>query len=165
MMSGLVSSINSDSIKDLHRLGKFNTLLTRPRPILVKFIRAADVMSVLSNRRLLTHPVSIKPDLSQQERKRDSLLLKERWILIQSGCSRHDIKILESRLYVKNKLYGCVNNSKFMVSPDYPVPTPTSSSIQSTDPLPLIPKDITLSQHSPVAKYKSILSPCSEQFS
>ena len=63
--------------------------------------------------------------------------------MIQSGCSRHDIKIRESRLYVKNKLYGCVNNSKFMVSPDYPVPTPTSSSIQSTD--------ITLSQHSPVA--------------
>ena len=151
VMSGLVSSINSASIKDLHRLGKFNTLLTRPRPILVKFIRAADVMSVLSNRRLLTHPISIKPDLSQQERKRDSLLLKERWILIQSGCSRHDIKIRESRLYVKNKLYGCVNNSKFMVSPDYPVPTPTSSSIQSTDSLPLIPKDITLSQHSPVA--------------
>ena len=62
----------------------------------------------------------IKPDLTPEERERDSALLKERWSLIQSGVVCRDIRIRDSRLYVKNKLYGHVNKSEFQYSPDYP---------------------------------------------
>ena len=39
---------------------------------------------------------------------------------LQSGVVRRDIRIRDSRLYVKNKLYGHVNKSEFQYSPDYP---------------------------------------------
>ena len=40
-------TISASSIKDHFRLGKYNRESTKPRPILVKFIRSADVFSVL----------------------------------------------------------------------------------------------------------------------
>ena len=43
--------------------------------------------------------------------KEKSMLLKERWLLIQSGVSCQDIKIHNSRLYVKNKLCGSVTKT------------------------------------------------------
>ena len=72
----------------------------------VKFIRVSDVSNVLSKRRLLKHPTFIKPDLNLEERKVESMLLKERWSLIQSGVPRSDIKIRDLHLFVKNKLHG-----------------------------------------------------------
>lgn len=120
VLSGLDKSIQSQSIKDIFRLGKFSHNQKHPRPLLVKFIRAVDVSNVLSKRGLLNHPVFIKPDLSPEERQRDSILLKERWALIQSGVLRRDIKIRDFRLYVKNILYGYANKSEFQHSPDYP---------------------------------------------
>ena len=126
-LSGLDNSIQSPSIRDTFRLGKFSTYHhDRPRPLLVKFVRAADVSSVLSKRSLLKHPIVIKPDLTPEERQRDSILLKERWTLIQSGVPRNSIKIRDSRLFVKNKLFGYVDHSKFQFSSDNP-----SSSNQS----------------------------------
>ena len=78
----------------------------------MKFIKSADAASVLSQRGSLSNStVSIKPDMSKMERKRESLLLKERWSLIQSGVPRMDIKIRGSRLLVKNKLHGCIKMS------------------------------------------------------
>ena len=51
VLSGLDNSIQSPSIRDTFRLGKFSTYhRDRPRPLLVKFVRAADVSSVLSKR-------------------------------------------------------------------------------------------------------------------
>ena len=120
VLTGLDNSIQSHSVKDIYRLGKFSQHLRCPRPLLVKLIRVADVSSVLSKRGLLSHPVFIKPDLTPEEGERDSVLLKERWSLIQSGVDRRDIRIRDSRLYVKNKLYGHVNKSEFQYSPDYP---------------------------------------------
>ena len=114
VLSGLDNSIQSPSIRDTFRLGKFSTYhCDRPRPLLVKFVRAADVSSVLSKRSLLKHPIVIKPDLTPEERQRDSILLKERWTLIQSGVPHNSIKIRDSRLFVKNKLFGHVDHSKF----------------------------------------------------
>ena len=110
ILSGLDESIQSESIKDIYRLGKFSQEKKRPSPLLVKFIRVSDVSNVLSKRRLLKHPTFIKPDLNLEERKVESMLLKERWSLIQSGVPRSDIKIRDLRLFVKNKLHGQITN-------------------------------------------------------
>ena len=78
----------------------------------MKFIRAADASSVLSKRRSsIGASVIIKPDMSPSERKRESILLKERWSLIQSGVPRKAIRIQGSRLLVRNKLHGQVSMS------------------------------------------------------
>ena len=82
VLSSIVPSIQSQSIKDSLRLGKFNSS-SRPRPILVKFIRSVDVTNILANRWSLFPPYSLKPDLSPTERLKESILLKERWKLIQ----------------------------------------------------------------------------------
>ena len=73
---------------------------------------AADASSVLSKRGSPRGtPVVIKPDMSLKERKSESMLLKERWSLIQSGVPREVIKICGSRLLVRNKLHGQVTMS------------------------------------------------------
>ena len=70
----------------------------------MKFIRIADVSTVLKKgRRVLTSPVSIKPDMLPEERRRKSALLKERWSLIQSGIPQGATKIRGSHLYVHNR--------------------------------------------------------------
>ena len=127
VVSGINSSVQSQAIKDCFRLGRFNPQRLQPRPILVKFVRIADVSSILSNRGVLRPPIRIKPDMSPEERLRDSALLKERWSLIQSGVSRNDIKIRKAHLYVKNKIYGQYKNSKFVHSIS-PTPNPAETS-------------------------------------
>ena len=110
--STLDQSINSQSIKDIYRLGRFSAESKKPRPLLVKFIRAVDASSVLSKRGSSRGtPVVIKPDMSLKERKSESMLLKERWSLIQSGVPREVIKIRGSRLLVRNKLHSQVTMS------------------------------------------------------
>ena len=102
------SSIQPQSIKDMHRLGKYHHERPRPRPILVKFIRSADVSKVLAKRSLIQPPYSVKPYLSKEEQRCESALLKERWSLIQSGTSRESIKIRlkDGWIMVDSKLYG-----------------------------------------------------------
>ena len=109
----LDSSIHPQSISDCYRLGKYLRDASRPRPILVKFVRVADVSRIFANRRKLPTAISVKPDMSSAERKKYSILMQERWDLIQSGVLRKDIKIRGDSLYVSNKKYGCVLNSKF----------------------------------------------------
>ena len=52
VLSALDSNIQSHSIKECHCLGKFNPTqeTIKPRPILVRFVRLADVNSILSKR-------------------------------------------------------------------------------------------------------------------
>ena len=59
--------------------------------------------------------------MSPDEKAKETLLLKERWSLIQSGISKSDIKIKSSSIYVKGKKHGYVSNSAFI-----PVSTPHS---------------------------------------
>ena len=145
VFSALESSIQSQSVKDCFRLGKFSPNASRPRPILVKFVRVADVSKIFSKRRNLSTPYFIRPDLSRSERFQQSLLMQERWNLIQSGVSRKSIRIKGNSLYVSNKLHGRVSNSKFehasassetpdLSQPDSPRPT---SPIVHHDPQPL----------------------------
>ena len=63
VLSSIDSSIQPQSIRDCFRLGKFFPRASRPRPILIKFVRAPDVVSILSKKRNFSHPYSIKPDM------------------------------------------------------------------------------------------------------
>ena len=67
---------------------------------------------ILSKKGLLSRPHSIKPDMSREQRLLESILMKVRWGLIQSGVARKSIKICITYLFV-NKLHGQVINSKF----------------------------------------------------
>ena len=116
IVSGLDSSISSNSIRDSFRLGKFSKSKQRPRPLLVKFLHSQDVNSVLSKRRRLNGSIKIKLDVSLKERATEAILLKERWHLIQNGFDRLNIRIRNSRLYVMGKMFGEVKDLKFVKS-------------------------------------------------
>ena len=81
------------SVRDCSQLGEFKVNSRYPRPILVKLTRSVDVHSILSQRSNLPEGIVIKPDMSIAERKSESLWLKERYCLIQSGTDKHDVKI------------------------------------------------------------------------
>ena len=127
VLSTLESSCQSQSICDCYRLGKYSPHGTRPRPLLVKFVRAIDASNILSKKGKLTRPYLIKPDMTQEQRKIESVLLKERWNLMQSGVSRTAIKIQGSNLYVTKKPHGRVVNSRFEPTSASPVNTTAES--------------------------------------
>ena len=54
--------------------------------------------------------------MNPQDQRKEALLLKERWSIIQSGISRSDIKI---KSYVKGTKYGYVLNSVFNLTPKF----------------------------------------------
>ena len=60
--------------------------------------------------------------MSQAERFTESLLLKERWRLIQSGTNRKSIRIQSTNIYVDDKLHGRVHNSLFELATTPPSP-------------------------------------------
>ena len=93
-LSGIDSSITLASIKDIYRLGKFKPDSVRSRPILVKFLRNLDATMVLSSKLSITSfEISIKPDMTYEERKTEMLLLKERRNLINQGIERRFIRL------------------------------------------------------------------------
>ena len=138
VFSALDSSIQSQSVRYCFRLGKFSPDASRPRPILVKFVRVADVSKIFTKRRHLSSPYFIKPDLSRSERFQQSILMQERWNLIQSGVSRKSIHIKGNSLYVSNKLHGRISKSKF----EHASVAPSSSLSGSHRPTsPIVPHD------------------------
>lgn len=119
ILAKINNSINPTSIRDCFRLGKYKQSQGRPRPILLKLNRAMDADTILSNRSSIDdNNITIKRDMSPQDQHKEALLLKERWLLIQSGVSKTDIKIKSSSLYVKGKKYGYVYKSVFNLSPN-----------------------------------------------
>ena len=113
------STFQAQALKDCFRLGKYNPAHDKPRPILVKFVRIADVSNILSKKRNLHQPYFIKPDMSREQRKQETVLIRERWNLIQSGIPRNEVKFRNARLYVKNKLHGSVVDSSFVLASDH----------------------------------------------
>lgn len=105
--------VQASSIRDFYRLGKFNPDQSRPRPILIKFLRVFDAEAVLSKRSNLRAPIVIKHDMTKEERYTESLLLRERWNLVQKGIERKFIKIRNSQIFVNNQLHGSVQGSRF----------------------------------------------------
>ena len=100
-------------VRDCRRLGKFNASQNRPRPILVTLNTTAEVNNVLFNRSHLTSSVYIKPDFFPAERNIQSLLLKKRRKLLDSGFDRSSIKLRKSSLYLNGQLHGSVISSIF----------------------------------------------------
>ena len=115
-MFAKVSSINKSAIRDCHRLGKYHNNLSRPRPIIAQMNSTVDVANLLAQRGSLPNNVILKPDLSQQERFTESLLMKERWKLIQSGHDRKVIKIRNSSIFVNGRLHGRVSNNSLQIA-------------------------------------------------
>ena len=60
---------------------------------------------LLSNSSETKQPTFVRPDLTPLQRKRESILLKERRSLIQSGKPRNSSKIHNSKLFLDNQLY------------------------------------------------------------
>ena len=130
------TSLTSASIRDFYRLSKLKQSNSRPRPLLVKFLRTFEASLILSKKDSLTSStISIKRDLSREERAIENALLKERRFLIDNGTERRQIKIQGKSLYVKNKLYGSVHDSTFVNAPN-PNITPSSESMNSSEELP-----------------------------
>ena len=102
----------NNAICDTVRLGKYSTDLTRPRPVLVKFNSATYVSNLLNNKKQCPKGVTLKPDLPPEARKVESLLLKERWQLIQNGKDRKDIRIRGNSIFLSGKLLATVTNGE-----------------------------------------------------
>lgn len=79
-------------------------------------IRTSDVSKILSNKRSLPKPYSIKLDMPPEHRRIGALLLRERWKLIQSGVPRNEIRIKNHCLLVGGEMYGQVEDSEFQLS-------------------------------------------------
>ena len=134
VVRALDTSLSSVSIRDTIRLGRYRSTNPRPRPLLVKFNEAGDVMSILANRKNLSQSfphVLIKPDMTKEQRDIEHILLKERKALIASGKHRQDIKLKGNRLFLLERLYGTANSQSFIKSPalsDFVSPSPSHSS-------------------------------------
>ena len=154
VLSSVDSSIESWSIRDCFRLGKFSKG-ARPRPLLVKFVRVSDVNKILSKARLIPKPYVLKPDMSLAQRIRDSVILKERWKLIQSGIERKNIKIKNDCLYVNNQLHGRTVNQTFQIDSSSPSGfcTTEMSDVETT------PKNLLIVQEHSTSATATFLTP------
>ena len=160
IFSALDSSIQPQSIKDCFRLGKFSRDAPRPRPILVKFVRITDVNRIFAKKNGLSSSFSVKPDMSRAQRLLESVLMQERWCLIQSGVSRKSIRLRGDSLYVNHKLHGRVSNSKFVYA-SAPCGSSQPSSPRSNSPAVEHQQNPdTLVQNTP----SHVDSSCSQQY-
>ena len=64
--------------------------------------------------------------MSRAQRLQESVLMRERWHLIQSGVSRKSIRVKGDSLYLNHKLHGRVSNSKFEHATSASVTLPSS---------------------------------------
>jgi len=128
-----LNNITHGSLKDFYRLGKYDPNKERPRPILVKFLRAFDASLVLSSKKALSPGVTIKPDMSADERKTESILLKERRNLITNKVTEGKfIKVTGKGLYVNRNLYAVVQNSQLCIVSNSLVSANTANANQPT---------------------------------
>ena len=104
-------------VRDCRRIGKYDVSKPRPRPIRVTLNSTMEVANVLSKCRSLTPPIIIKADLTPTERKNESILLKERRKLIDSGHERRSIRIRKTSLYLNGRLHGTVENFSYQQHP------------------------------------------------
>lgn len=103
-------------VQDCRRLGRYDhsRSVSHPRPVLVKLGSTFEVDLVLANSRSIDRPLLVRRDLSPTDRVIRSVLLKERWKLIQSGTNREDIRIKDGSLFVNGARFGSVENSSFI---------------------------------------------------
>ena len=137
VLSKINNDINPNSVRDCLRLGKYNKEQYRSCPLLLKLNRAVDVISVLSNLGAnQDKSVSIKPDMTPDEKQKEALLLKERWSLLQSGVNKADVKIRSGSIYVKGKKHGYASNLVFhLANASPPTMSVDSDSTDNASPL------------------------------
>lgn len=113
ILSSVDSNVTASSISDCIRLGKYKE--ERTRPLLVKLLRTSDAQAILANRRqLASRPgINVKPDLTAEQRKSESILLRERRALIESGVERSRIKLRRNSLFVDENKYGYIDDNSF----------------------------------------------------
>lgn len=111
LLNTIDTEVTSHSIQDCISLGRYSE--SKNRPILVKLSRTQDVSSILSRCYKLapTPGISIKADMSREERIIESILLSERWKLITDGVTQANIRIRCNSLYVNKNIHGTVTNS------------------------------------------------------
>ena len=109
IINNVVSKVDANSIKDYHCLERYNPNRSNPRPILVKFLRSADVTSILFEKPNLASSFSIKTDMTVEEKRTEGLLLKERW---SEGHRSESNKLRQNNLYINNKLHARVLDAK-----------------------------------------------------
>ena len=113
--STIISEIDStpNCVWDCHWLGKYTRQSPQSRPVLMTLNSTASVRNILFNRKSLPVGVSVKPDLAMEERKVESILLQERWRLIQSGMERKSIRLKGPCIFVNtcNRLHSKVLDS------------------------------------------------------
>lgn len=135
-LSGADDEIEPSDVKDLYRLGKYDSKSERPRPLLIKFLRSSVVLNLLSSKNKLEAPIYIKPDLSPFERQKERLILKERRAQIDKGTERRNIKIRNDSLYIDNKLHCKVSTDgsklEFVSSSVQPVVDVSNTNMESS---------------------------------
>lgn len=126
------NSVPDTSVRDCTHLGKYCE--DKCRLILVKLTQTNDVHSILASRAKLanTPGISIKPDVTLQQRKTEKIVLSERWKLIQNGTNRKDIKLRENSQNVQGNRHGSVKNSIYEANTPSCSET-TNGSSQSND--------------------------------
>ena len=87
--------------------------------LLVKMTRVSDVTMILSNKKKLSSRpgISIKQDLSPEERASHSSLMKVRRTLIDKGTDPRDIKARGNALLVNGRRHGAIVNSVYQKYP------------------------------------------------
>ena len=120
------------SVRDCSRLGKYHE--AKSRPILVKLTRTSDVQSILANRAKLANMpgISIKPDMTPEQRKTEKILLYEGKKLIQNGTDKKIIKLRGNCLYVQGQKHGSVTNFVFKAKVS-PPETPSNATDSEPD--------------------------------
>lgn len=115
----------------------------------------------MARKNLAVRPdIRIKPDLSAEERKKESLLLMERRSLIDAGVERKDIRMSGNSIYVKKKKYGSIEHGKFEKGPDVQgVDTRPSVSVSVSPVVHSVTGQDSVTNH---AASQSSISPASE---
>ena len=69
--------------------------------------------------------------MTPEEQRTEASLLKERWLLMQKGINKNDVKLKLSCLYVQGKKYAEVTNSNLIkkFTPAFPTPTDSNTTM------------------------------------
>lgn len=153
------STNRSPHIRDCRRLGQYvqSRAESHPQPVLITLGSVFEVNYFLAHIPSTSgSSVSVRRDLSPEDRALRSILLKERWKLIESGTDRGKIRIRNSSLFVDGEVFGTVVDSTFTVAvPDSDIsdlgPSPSRSATGATAPDPgysNVPRPVSQSEGS-----------------
>ena len=136
----LVASSSSSSlhsaIRTCSRLGRYDSS-RRPTPLVVKFNDFSLIPTILRSSNRLPSPITVRKDLSKEDRYCNSLLLKERFRLItEAGVARDQIRFRGKSLHVNGRLHGIVSANGFTISPSLGDLAPSLESLSSITTAP-----------------------------